>query len=224
MKHIKILLFIVAVCLLGKTNVQAQQLNWATLRTDQRHIANVNAGFDYAFTYGAGYGYHVKSKLPIVLNLEHSQPVGGKVLDDLKTKIGGQVRVYQLNNVHFIANVQGVFRRYENNFVRQVNFGSDLSAVVGYYKPKWWAAGEFGFDKAIVTHFKHSDLFKEDFPTVKNGWYQPAVGGNFRYGIQAGFSWNSNDVSLKAGKVIAQDFKTNPTIPFYFQLGYTRRF
>ena len=59
------------------------------------------------------------------------------------------------------------------------NFGSDLSSTIGYYKPKWFVATEVGFDKAIVTHFKHSDLFKEHFPDVKDGWYEPATGGNF---------------------------------------------
>ena len=105
-----------------------------------------------------------------------------------------------------------------------LNFGSDLSATAGYYKPKWLVAGEFGFDKALVTHFKHTNAFRENFPEVKDGWYQPATGGNFYYGVQAGYSFGANDITLNAGKVIQQDFKTEPTIPFYVQIGYNRKF
>ncbi len=28
----------------------------------------------------------------------------------------------------------------------------------GYYKSEWFVAGEFGFDKAIATNFKHFEL------------------------------------------------------------------
>lgn len=222
MKTTKILFALVL--MLFFSNGFAQTLNWASLSPGQRHIANVNMGFDYGFTYSIGYGYQLKTGMPIVLNAEHAHPVGGHVLDDFKTKVGGQVRVYQLNDFRFSARVQGVFRRYQNDFVRQANFGSDMAGTVGYYRSKWFVAGEFGFDKAIVTHFKHSNLYKEDFAQVKDGWYEPSVGGNFYYGIQAGFSFEKNDLTLKAGKVIQQDFKTAPTLPLYFQLAYNRRF
>jgi hypothetical protein len=224
MKAFKIV-FVIAYAFLGGKNVaEAQNINWSNLRPEQRNIINVNAGYDYAFAYGVGYGYHMKSRIPVVLNIEYSQPVGENIFDDFKTKIGGQVRVYQINNLQFVAKVQGLVRRYETDYVRMFNFGSDMSAIIGHYKPKWFLAGEVGFDKAIVTNFTHSDLFKEDFPGVKDGWYEPATGGNFYYGLQTGFSLKNSDVTLKAGKVVQQDFKTNPTVPFYIQVGYNIRF
>jgi len=224
MKTLKVVFLVTAASLLVTNLAQAQSINWSSVKSEQRHIFNVNAGYDYAFTYGIGYGYHLKSRIPMVLNIEYSQPVGENIFDDFKTKIGGQVRVYQINNLQFSAKVQGVVRRYETDYVRMFNFGSDMSAVIGYYKPKWFLAGEFGFDKAIVTNFAHSDLFKEDFPGVKDGWYEPATGGNFYYGLQSGFSLKNSDITLKAGKVVQQDFKTNPTVPFYIQVGYNIRF
>ncbi len=48
----------------------------------------------------------------------------------------------------------------------------------------------------------------------------PATGGNFYYGIQAGFSQKKFDIYLNVGKTVSQDFKTNPTIPVYAQLGF----
>jgi hypothetical protein len=231
MKNLQIIIVLIVALLFNKNISFSQTLNWASLQKEQRNIINANAGYDFAFTYGIGYGRILNAKFPllkttfpIVLGVEHSQPAGKNLVDDFKTKLGGQIRLYEINNFHFTAKVQGLFRRFENDYVRLLNFGSDMSAIVGYYKPKWFVSGEFGFDKAIVTHFKHSDMFKENFPSVKNGWYEPATGGNFYYGLQTGFSLKANDITLKVGKVVQQDFKTDPTIPYYFQLGYSRRF
>ena len=52
-----------------------------------------------------------------------------------------------------------------------------------------------------------------------------ALCGNFAYGIQTGLVLGQkNDLNLKIGRVISQNFKTEPTLPFYFQLGYNCRF
>lgn len=198
----------------------SQTINWNNLKKEQTHIINTNIGWDYSINYGVGYGYQIKSELPIVLNIEFSVPSGNNLLDDVKSKIGGQIRVFQLNNFTFITKIQGIFRRYENPSVRLVNFGSDMSGTIGYYKPKWYIATEIGFDKAIITHFKHSQLAKDNFPTIQDGWYEPSTGGNFYYGLQTGFSFKKHDIYLKIGKVLTQDFKTTPLIPYYAQLGY----
>jgi hypothetical protein len=200
----------------------AQTLNWASAQKEQRHIVNLNTGLDYGLTLGIAYGYQLKTTLPVVLGAEYSLPSGKNIGDDFKTKIGVQIRWFNLRDFHFNTKIQGVFKRYENNYARLVNFGSDMSGIIGYYKPKWFLAGEVGFDKAIVTHFKHTDLMNENF-AAKNGWFSPATGGNFYYGIQSGFSWRSHDLTIKAGKTIAQDFKTEPLLPFYVQLGYNLR-
>ncbi len=197
----------------------AQTLNWESLKKDQRHIANISIGLDYGITFGVAYDYQLKTKLPIVLGAEYSLPSGKSIGDDFKTKVGGQIRWIKVGDFQFSTKVQGVFRRFENNYVRLNNFGSDLSGIIGCYKPKWFLAGEVGFDKAIVTHFKHPELMKENF-AAKDGWYNPATGGNFYYGLQSGFSWRNHDLTFKAGKIITQDFKTEPILPFYIQLGY----
>lgn len=206
------------------TTASAQTINWAHLQPEEKHLVSVQAGFEYAFAYGLGYARKLGTKMPSLLMVEVSQPAGEDLFDDFKTKIGGQVRVLQLNRFQVSLKVQGVFRRYQNDYVRMLNFGSDMSASAGYYRPRWFAAGETGFDKAIVTHFKHSDLVRADFPGVRDGWYKPATGGNFYYGISAGLSLPKTDITIRAGRVIQQDFRTNPTIPFYCAIGVTRKF
>ncbi|GAB3523564.1 hypothetical protein [Emticicia fontis] len=197
----------------------AQTINWASLQKEQRHITSLDIGLDYGVTLSLAYHYQLKTALPIIIGAEFSLPSGNNIGDDFKTKVGGQIRWIHLGDFQLSTKIQGVFRRFENNYVRLNNFGSDFSGIIGYYQPKWFLASEVGFDKAIVTHFKHTDLMKENF-AAKDGWYSPATGGNFYYGLQSGFSWRCHDLTLKAGKIITQDFKTEPLLPFYLQVGY----
>jgi len=118
--------------------------------------------------------------------------------------------------------VNGVFRRYESAYVTMSGFGSETGAVLGFYKQKWFVAADVVFDKAITTYVDHSAIMEENNPEVQGGWYVP-TGGNLLYGIQAGYSFGKNDLVLSLGKAVTQDFKTTPTIPFYFQLGFNRR-
>jgi hypothetical protein len=201
-------------------NANAQTINWKSLQKKQKHILSANLAADYAFTYGGGYGHQLSSKLPIILNASFSIPSGNKILDDYKTKIGGQVNWLQSGNFYFSSQLQGIFRRYENSYARLLNFGAVVSTTAGYYKPHWFIAADAGFDKAIVTHFKHSALYKSNFPAVKDGWYEPSTGGNFYYGLQTGYSVKKADIYLRAGKVIEQNFETASMLPFYAELGF----
>ena len=205
-------------------SVNAQTINWASLQ-ENKHIINANIGMEYGVIYGAGYGYRIKNRLfPIVADIEYSFPSGNKIFDDFKTKIGGRIRWIEYRNFQFSTMIHSVFRRYENDLVRLVNFGSDLSGVIGYYRLKWFVAGEAGFDKAIVTHFKHSQLYKDQYPDVVNGWYEPPTGGNFYYGFQAGYFFKKYDLYLKGGNILTQDFKTKPMLPLYVQVGFDVKF
>lgn len=198
----------------------AQTFNWGSLKKDQQHLISGYAGVEYGVVFGVGYSYQLKSRWPVLLSAEYSFPSGEKLFDDFKTKIGGQVKLYQSGKFHFVGNIYGVFRGYGSDFVRLLNFGADISAIAGYYKQKWFVAGKAGFDKAIITHFKHTDSYKTLFPMARDGWYEPSTGGNFYYGLQTGYSFFKTDIYLETGKIVTQDFKTEPLIPFYLRLGF----
>ena len=158
MKTLK--LYIITIIIIVLQNVaNAQAMNWATIDQTKKNMAGVNMGVEYGITYGFSYGYITKAFIfPVIAGVEFSVPSGDKRIDDNKSKIGGQIMWIQRGDFHFSTRIQGVFRRYENDFVNMLNFGSDFAGVAGYYKSRWFAAGEAGFDKAIVTHLKHSDL------------------------------------------------------------------
>ncbi|SFH05886.1 hypothetical protein [Pedobacter insulae] len=197
-----------------------QTINWNRLERTDRHMLSINAGLDYGLTGGLAYGYKLKTETPVVLTAEYSTPFGEVLIDDYKSKIGVMLRFAEFGDFSFSAKLQGLFRRYESEYVRMSNFGTEISVTSGYYKKNWYIAAEAGFDKAIITHFKHAEIYRENFPLVKDGWYEPSSGGNFNYGLQAGFSVDKSDITLRIGWVITQDFKTVPNLPFYAQLGY----
>jgi len=222
MKIFKIILSnIVFVCLFQQSF--SQTLNFRNLKKENKHIATLNAGLEYGLVYGLCYGYQIKSKKPVILNVELSIPSGENIFDDYKAKIGGQAKLYQIKNFHLIGKVQGIYRRNQNDYVQLQNFGAELSVTAGYYKRRWFTAVEIGFDQAIVTHFKHSNVYKQIYPGVQDGWYEPATGGNYYLGLQAGYSFKRSDIFLKGGTVSTQNF-SKPLLPFYAQLGYTIKF
>lgn len=219
MKAIKTLMFaIILFCIYQKGN--AQTVNWNALE-NSKHIITAGIGWDYSVSYSLGYAHQVKAKVPLLLTTSFSIPSGEHLLDDFKTKIGVQVVLLNKTNLKGSIILNGIYRRYENPLVRLQNFGSEIKGTFGYYKPTWFVAGEVGFDKAIATHFKHSESFKETiFQDVKDGWYEPATGGNFLYGLQTGYSFKKSDITLNIGMVTTQDFKSTPLIPYYLMLGY----
>jgi len=210
------------IILLCSVRLQAQAINWNNSK--HRNIVNLEAGLAYGLVYGMNYGHQIKSNIPIVLLAGVSIPSGKIIFDDFKTSFGGQIKLYQHKYWAASAKAYGIFRRNENDFVRLLNFGSDFTGMVGYYKQKWFLAAAFGFDKAIVTHFRHSAIYKKNFPLVVDGWYEPATGGNFHYGIESGYSLKKIDIYIKAGKQTAQDFKTSPLLPIYLSVGFNVKF
>ena len=202
----------------------AQSLNWANMDS-VNHILTANFALDYSVSYGIGYGYALNTRLPVVLNASLSAPFGEEAVDDFKAKLGGQVCLLNKSNFVGAVSLFGIYRRYENQLIQLQNFGSEMKGVIGFYKKQWFLAGEVGFDKAIVTHFRHSKTYKETiFPDVQDGWYEPATGGNFYYGIQTGYSFKRSACTLNIGSIMAQDFKTKPLIPYYLTLSYHHNF
>lgn len=212
------------VCILFFTGIKSQTINWHTLQPGTKNILTAGVSVDHSFSYVFSYGYQVSSNRPVVLTAEYSFPSGENITDDFKTRIGGKVRWLKKNNFYLASTFNGIFRRYQSEFVRQLNFGSEISVQAGYYKSKWFVAAELGFDKAIITHFRHSDIYKQNFPGVKDGWFEPSSGGNLFAGLQGGISGKKTDLFLKLGKLKAQDFVTDPLIPVYAGLGFNFRF
>ncbi len=202
----------------------SQNINWRSLREDQRNIVQFDFGYDYGVTARVGYSRSFTLIRPVAVGVDYSFPMGNVLLDDFKVRLGGQVEVVELGGFSATVRILSNFRRYETGLLRIVSFGSDFGLVAGYYRATWHAAGEFGFDKSIVSHLKHSDIMKANYPAIRDGWYIP-TGGNFYYGIQGGKTiGESFDLSLRLGATSAEHTDEDAAIPFYVQLGLGMRF
>lgn len=198
MKKITFLFVITCITALSYA-ASAQSLNWSSIQPAQKHLLNANIGWDYSAAAGLGYAYFLKTKIPAAINAQLSVPAGKNLTDDFKAKAGIQSLVFQRGNFITTAQVLGIYRQYHSKMVTLQNFGGEFTAVAGYYRKKWFVSGEFGFDKAIATHVRNSDLNKEYYPSIRDGWYVPTA-GNFHYGIQTGYSLRSFDIYSKVGK------------------------
>lgn len=222
MKKTNLLILIIAF-IKSTLIMQAQTLNWESLQPEQKNIASIDSGYEYAFVFGAAYGYSSSLFFPVVYQIEFSIPAGLPVLDDFKTKIGGNILWLGLNDFRFSTDIKGVFRKYENAYVQMLNFGCDFSGSIGFYKPTWFIAGQAGLDKAIATNFQHSKEMHGLYADIQNGWYQPPTGGNFYCGLQGGVSFHTYDITAKGGRMVNDNFNTTPLINYYAMISVNKK-
>ena len=212
-------IIIILITALSVYSINAQSINWQSIDKDQKNIVYLNFGYDFGMTTQFGYGRKIETFRPILLTADYSMPMGKDLVDDFKLRIGGQISIFERNNFIASAKIYGIFRRHQTKLVRMASFGSETAVILGYYKPKWHIAGEFGFDKSIVTHLKHSDIMKDNFPAIADGWFIPS-GGHFYYGIQGSKTIGNNfDLSLRVGMTNAQFNDKNAIMPIYTQFG-----
>lgn len=200
----------------------AQNLvNWRSL--DQKQFIQVNTGLENGYVIGIGYGYKLPIRRNLLLSADYSFPTGNRLVDDFKIRLGAQSEVVRWRHWSVTVRAYSIFRRYENAFASISNFGSEFSMVAGYAKPRWQVMGEFGFDKAITSHIKNTDVMKNIYPNAKDGWYVP-TGGNFFFGLLSSYSFGRQDLFLRAGKMANQDLETPLFLPFYLRIGFNHRF
>jgi hypothetical protein len=197
----------------------AQNINWRSLYNGRTDIVQINLGYNYGVTSQFGYHRLIDGFRPIAVGIDASLPMGDVVLDDFTIRYGAQIECAEWEGFSVTAKIYSNFKRYQSALVRTITFGSDFTIVAGYFMPTWHAAIEYGFDKSIISHFKHSDIMKENIPTIKDGWYIP-TGGHHYYGIQGGKTLGELfDLTLRLGATKAQFHDDDAVLPVYLQLG-----
>ncbi len=206
-----------------KEGVPAQSVNWRCIDKERPHSAHFNVGYDFGVTTQIGYNYFTKAKKPVWFTLDYSFPMGKTLFDDFKFRLGGQIEVATYKS--FIASLKllGNYKRHETELVRMTNFGIETSVLIGYYKAKWHLATELGYIKPFASNLNHSDIMKDNYPGVQDGWYTSS-GGYYFWGIQAGkFITNSFDLSFRAGYFKANADNKDAVLPYYAQIGLLKK-
>jgi hypothetical protein len=198
---------------------------WNVARFDRApNRAYTSFGLDPAFVTTVGYGRVV----PIFGHkVQFAGDVGigtaGMDFGDFRARLEGFTSIVHWRSVHLTGSATFITRGTENAIYRGLNFGSDFTGAAGVYRPAWFMAGEFGFDKAIITHITHTDWYRTYFyPDAKDGWYLD-TGGTFHYGVAAGVAIGRVELAGRFGWQRTEDFNDLAS-PFYGTLGAGFRF
>lgn len=181
-------------------------------------------GLDPALVASAGYG-RVVSWLgrEWQLGLEAGVVAPDFDTQDFRARLQVRTTLLHWRSLRLLGSMAFITRGTENSIHRAFNFGADFTGTAGVYRRSWFLAGEFGFDKAIITHITHSDWYRTNFyAAARDGWYLTA-GGTFHYGFTGGVSVGPAEVAVRAGWLRTEDFN-DLVPPLYGGLGLGFRF
>jgi hypothetical protein len=196
----------------------AAQWNVARLG-EQANRVYATFGLDPAFVGTTGYGrvirlYGHAFQLTGDLGLATAQ------LDtrDFRARVGAQTSLLRWRSLHLVGSATFITRGTQNQVYKALDFGADFTGTLGLYRRGWFVAGEFGKDKAIITHVTNSDWYKRYYyPDAKDGWYLDA-GGTFHYGLAAGLALGAVEVAGRFGWLRTETWD-QMTPPYYATVG-----
>lgn len=201
----------------------AEELNLAVTSTAQPTIVSARTGLDHAFVAELGYRRVLSwRERPLVVGADVELPWAEPDLGDhrLRLVIGAPLlgdQAWKLSGW-----IGPAARGSEDAASRMEALGVDAHVTGGYYVRRWFAAAELGIDWVATTHVSLTDAYREHvFEDAQSGWYS-TPGGTLYGGLQAGLSFRSFDVVLRAGqtRTLALDAQT---IPLYVTLGVNVR-
>ena len=192
---------ILASALLLVLVVQDAQAQWNVARFEAgRSRMYTTFGLDPAMVGTVGFA----RVLPVMghafqLTGDVGMVTAGLDANDYRVRIGTQTSLVQWRSMRVTGSATFLTRGTENSIYRGVNFGADFTGTVGMYRNRWFASGEIGFDKAIVTHVRHTDWYRENYyADAKDGWYIDA-GGTWHFGVMGGVTLGLAELVARGG-------------------------
>ena len=194
------------------------QWNGARFGMERSHVYTM-AGMDPAAVTTLGYGRVIGLRgHDVQLTGDVGLVAAGMDAHDFRARLGTQTSLVQWRSMHLTGSATFITRGTQNSIYRGLNFGADLTGTLGMYRERWFAAGEFGFDKAIITHVTHSDWYRRNYyADAKDGWYLDA-GGTYHYGLAGGFALGRSEIVGRMGLLRTERFN-ELTSPGYVSLG-----
>jgi hypothetical protein len=179
---------------------------------------------DPAVITSVGYSYTTPIfSRPLQTSIEGGVVAAANGVDDFRARLQTGLAVAEWKSVRATVNAAFVTRGTKNTIYRAVNMGLDMGGTAGVYRRNWFAAGEVGYDKAIVTRITHTDWYRTNFyPDAKSGWYID-TGGTWRFGGVTGVSIGRTELSVRAGIPMTQRGKSI-AVPYYASVGVGRAF
>ncbi len=211
---------------LTSSTAEAEEINVGALDARRPNLVRVETGIEHGFVASIGYGRVFRAKdRPLVLTGELTLPWARLDFGDLRARVGVQVPIVGTQkHWKLIGKVAPTLRSMKTRMHAMTSLGADLGVAGGYYRTRWFLAGELGVDWSMTTHIEHSALSRRVlYADAKDGWYGNP-GGNFYYGLVGGVSFRAIDLTLRVGQ--ARDLvQARPgLIPMVALLGLNVRF
>jgi hypothetical protein len=198
---------------------------WNVARFDMnRHRIHATAGVDPAVITAVGYSYtRPVMGRPVQVGIEGGVVAASMDANDFRARLQAGLSVVQWKSLHVNASGAFVTRGTKNNLYKAITMGADVGTTVGMYTPRWFVAGETGYDKSVVTRLTHSDWYRTHFyPDAKSGWYVD-TGGTWRFGGIAGVALGKTELVVRAG--VPRTRRGNSIgVPYYASLGLGHAF
>ena len=200
------------------TSDASAQWNVARFGT-ARKTAYVTFGLDPAFVSSAGLaGVGTIADHDVQLSADVGIVTAKVDVRDFRSRLGLKTSLLSWRSVQLTGSATAIARGTDNAVYRGINFGADLTAALGVYRPGWFAAVDFGKDKAIITHVTHTEWYRSTYyADAKNGWYLDA-GGTLRSGIAGGMTVGMAELMLRAGVQRTEDYRSLMP-PMYASVG-----
>ncbi len=218
MKRLNIAAFVL-IALSAASRVPAQELNLAATTTERPSILTVRTGVDHAFVGEVGYRHVLAwGDRQLLVGADVTMPWAKPDFHDYTAR--ATVGLPFLGGQHWkLAGWLSPTARGTRNAASDMTaLGADLRLTGGYYARGWFVAGEAGVDWVAATHITVSDAYRNRaYPGAKDGWYG-ATGGTIYAGLNAGLSFSSFDLVLRAGMPRTTSLAAQ-TVPAYLTIG-----
>jgi hypothetical protein len=182
----------------------------------------LNLGLDPTFVAGVGYAYTLPIsaiKRSLTLYGEATLPVLRPDLGDYQLQIGTRIPIVGYKNWGLL-NRLNLKNTGQKTWMYTANgFSLEECLLGGYFAPKSFVGVEFGYTKFVLTHYKHTDEYREQvFEDAQDGWYWN-TGGIFTVGAQGGFRIGKRfEVGLRAGAFRTEQWNFPSGSPFLVNL------
>ena len=205
------------------SSASAQALWFERLDAERPSAVAVGTGFSGAFVAGLGYAHAVDGLgHRAIVDAELDVPWVEIDGHDWRLRAGIAMPFSIAGRWCVLPRIAPTLRASANEVADLIGVGVDVAVVAGYVAPRWSIGAELGFDAALVTHVTPTPAYRmaiNDGATA--GWYA-GTGGMLRYGLQAGVTFGSNDIALRAGRLMMTTGDP-PILPMYATVSYARR-
>lgn len=193
-----------------------------------KNRAYIRVGIEPATMLTLGYQRNLKPgllKQPLTVFGEWSVSAFRFNVKNSEFKAGGILPVFEKGNFKIVNNLNLSVGSVETS-----NFNSFKTAVadevaIGFYKQKWFFATTVEYEKILLNHLKHNEIYKQNYyEDPVDGWYKGA-GGMFQFGIEGGRTfYEKYDVHLEIKMPFTEKFNFYGGSPFHVNLGLAYRF